>query len=242
LVIDDETNVRRMIRMALEANGYEVEEAASGASGLDIYADGSYFDAVILDQKMPGMDGLETLKRLRLRTPDAAVVMATAYGSIELAVDAMKAGATDFLKKPLTPEMLRGAVAAALAKRPPRAAPPSAAEPAIPADVWTVNGFFIRAVPAGHLDEANQHRFVVRHAGKGPEGEVVVFITEAVLARVARQIGRALPPDKAFWQQEAERALMNYLFREATLPPEQRLVIDRLSDETILRAREWPGK
>ena len=67
---------------------------------------------------MPGIDGLETLRQLKARVPEACVVMVTAFASIELAVDAMRLGATDFLRKPMTPEMLRGAVAAAMASRP----------------------------------------------------------------------------------------------------------------------------
>ena len=79
------------------------------------------FDAVLLDQKMPGLDGIETLRQIRGRAPAARVIMITAFGTIELAVEAMKLGATDFLRKPLTPEALRGALAAALSKAPPAA-------------------------------------------------------------------------------------------------------------------------
>ena len=78
----------------------------------------SEHDAVLLDQKMPGIDGLQTLKRLKERRAGGCVIMVTAFASIELAVDAMKLGATDFLRKPMTPETLRAAVAAALASRP----------------------------------------------------------------------------------------------------------------------------
>ena len=111
LIIDDETNIRRMMRLALEADGYEVEDAPDGMKGLELFGDGSRFDAVVLDQKMPGMDGIETLRQMLRKAPGATVIMATAFGSIELAVDAMKAGARDFLKKPLTPALLRDAVA-----------------------------------------------------------------------------------------------------------------------------------
>ena len=76
------------------------------------------YDAVLLDQRMPGLDGLETLRQIKQRAPDACVVMVTAYASIELAVDAMRLGATDFLRKPMTPETLRSATAAALARTP----------------------------------------------------------------------------------------------------------------------------
>lgn len=245
LVMDDETNIRRMIRLTLEADGYEVEDAADGKAGLDLYGDGSRFDAVVLDQKMPGMDGLETLKQIRRRTPDAAVVMATAFGSIELAVDAMKAGATDFLKKPLTPDTLRGAVLAAISKRPSPAAPRAGAtitsSAILPADAWTVNGFFIRALSAPDIAPINLHRFSVRHASKGPRGDVVVALNEREMSRIGLLTGRTLPPSRGFWQHQAERALMDYLYREAALPPSGRLAIDRLSDDTVLQARDWTG-
>ena len=155
--------------------------------------------------------------------------MATAYGSLELAVDALRAGATDFLKKPLTPDLLRGAMLAALAKRTP-AAPPNVPAPPqperSPADVWTVNGFFIRALPSDDAGSANEHRFAVKHAGKGPGGEVVVVISEPEMTRVTRLAGRAIPPGGTFWQKQAERALMNFLFLEATLPPDGRMAIN----------------
>lgn len=242
LVIDDETNIRRMIRLTLESDGYEVEDAADGAAGLELFGDGSGFDAVVLDQKMPKMDGLETLRQIRRRAADTAVVMVTAFGSIELAVDAMKAGATDFLKKPLTPDLLRGAVLAAISKRPPRAGRTDTTVPRGPieqADVWTVNGFFIRAIPAENAHPANEHRFSVRHAGKGPHGDVTVVLSEPEMSRISRLTGRQLPLSRAFWRKQAERALMNYMFREAVLPPGSRLAIDRLSDDTVLVARDW---
>ena len=118
LIVDDEPHIRQMMRLTLEAAGSEIDETASGEDALSQYGGPGVHDVVLLDQKMPGIDGLHTLKRLKERTSDARVVMVTAFGSIELAVDAMKLGATDFLRKPMTPENLRGAVAAAVANRP----------------------------------------------------------------------------------------------------------------------------
>ena len=119
-----------MMRLTLEAAGYEVDEAASGEEGLARFGDGHEYAAVLLDQKMPGIDGLQTLRQLKERVPGACVIMVTAFASIDLAVDAMRLGATDFLRKPMTPETLRGAVAAAIASRPrtPIAAAPAGAD------------------------------------------------------------------------------------------------------------------
>ncbi|HYV00333.1 MAG TPA: response regulator, partial [Pyrinomonadaceae bacterium] len=147
LIIDDEENIRRVTRLTLQAAGYEVGEAADGERGLEAFGDGSSWDAVLLDQRMPGMDGLETLRHIKNRQPEARVIMATAYASIELAVDAMKLGATDFVRKPMTPEIVRNAVSAALAKqqRVHEAMTPSktevAAQPLI--QIITMNGFTI---------------------------------------------------------------------------------------------------
>ena len=127
LIIDDEENIRRVTRLTLQAAGYEVGEAGDGERGLEAFGNGSAWDAVLLDQRMPGMDGLETLRQIKERQPDARVIMSTAYASIELAVDAMKLGATDFVRKPMTPEILRNAVAASLSKQPsiPRTSAPA---------------------------------------------------------------------------------------------------------------------
>src|SRR5438046_1134509 len=90
LIIDDEPHIRHMMRLTLEAAGYQVDEAADGQAGLDHYGDGAGYAAVVLDQKMPGLDGLETLARIKEHTSDARVLMVTAFASIELAVDAMR--------------------------------------------------------------------------------------------------------------------------------------------------------
>src|ERR1700752_5412467 len=147
LIIDDEENIRRVTRLTLQAAGYEVGEAGDGYSGQEVFGNGSNWDAVLLDQRMPGMDGLETLRQINQRDSNARVIMATAYASIELAVDAMKLGATDFVRKPMTPEILRNAVAAALAKQPRLPTPPvppspeDSTEPLI--QIITMNGFTI---------------------------------------------------------------------------------------------------
>ena len=106
LIIDDEAHIRRMMRLTLETAGYEVGEAADGLQGLEAFGDDTTWDAVLLDQRMPGMDGLETLRHLKERGPEARIIMVTAFASIELAVEAMKLGATDFVRKPMTPEIL----------------------------------------------------------------------------------------------------------------------------------------
>ncbi|HEV2836291.1 MAG TPA: response regulator, partial [Pyrinomonadaceae bacterium] len=155
LIIDDEDHIRRMMRLTLETAGYAVGEAGDGVTGVDLYGEGTYWDLVVLDQRMPGIDGLETLRRLKERNPTVRVVMATAYASIELAVDAMKLGAADFVRKPMTPDTFRNAVAAALAKPEPIRSVSSVA----PIETVTMNGFSILDPGEENWQLPEQRRF-----------------------------------------------------------------------------------
>lgn len=245
LVVDDEDHLRRVMRLTLEASGYQVEEAADGESALRLFGDGDRFDATLLDQRMPGsMDGLETLRRMKLQRKDAVVIMVTAYATVDLAVDAMKLGATDFVRKPMTPDTLRNAVAAALAKRE-QAAPDTTGGPATPAvsepEVWTTNGFFVRRMAhdtAGDRTTAEYH-FVVRRGKESAGSDVVVTFDPDVLARVARESRRTLSPGGAFWARQAERALVNHLWIEAEIPEEGRLVVNRATGTMVNEAMSW---
>jgi len=241
LIIDDEPHIRQMMRLTLEAAGYQVDEADDGQSGVDRFGDGTQYDAVLLDQRMPGLDGLETLKQIKKRAPTACVVMVTAYASIELAVDAMRFGATDFLRKPMTPETLRSATAAALASRPSpppaRSAGPRASGP-FDITVVTMNGFQIhRAEPAatGSAD----HRFRVKHLADGTEFAVTVSIDPEAVERVARLTHRRLEPSGAFWRLQAERLLSAYVWSEGKGPADGRLSVRDLSREDLDVAARW---
>ena len=114
LIIDDEEHIRRMMRLTLEAAGYEVGEASDGEEGLRLYGDGSTWNAVVLDQRMPGIDGLETLRRLKKQTPNARVVMATADVQASTRELALERGAIAFVTKPLVADVVLQAVSAAL--------------------------------------------------------------------------------------------------------------------------------
>ncbi|GJM34503.1 MAG: sigma-54-dependent Fis family transcriptional regulator [Saprospiraceae bacterium] len=99
LVVDDEQSIRRTLRDILEFEKYEVEEAADGVECLVKLKKGK-FDALILDIKMPQMDGMEALDRIQLLAPDTPVIMISGHANIDTAVDAVKRGAFDFISKP----------------------------------------------------------------------------------------------------------------------------------------------
>jgi two-component system response regulator AtoC len=99
LVIDDEQNMRHLLSVLLEKEGYKVSLAADGQQGLAALK-GTRFDVVLCDIRMPEMDGLELLEELKRQGIDIPVIMMSAFGTVELAVQAMKKGAYDFVTKP----------------------------------------------------------------------------------------------------------------------------------------------
>jgi two-component system, NtrC family, nitrogen regulation response regulator NtrX len=109
LVVDDETGIREAIRMTLEYEGYRVDEARSGQDGLD-KATKTPYDAILLDIKMPVLDGMEVLENLREQRVPAPVIMVSGHGDISTAVECTKRGAFDFLEKPLNRDKLLLAV------------------------------------------------------------------------------------------------------------------------------------
>jgi nitrogen regulation protein NR(I) len=99
LIIDDERSIRVGLKGLLTKEGYEVAAAESGDEALRLL-DNQFFALALTDLRMPGMDGLTLLQRIKARRPDTVVMMMTAYGSEKIAVEAMKAGAHDYIVKP----------------------------------------------------------------------------------------------------------------------------------------------
>jgi DNA-binding response OmpR family regulator len=126
LIVEDEPNVRLVFRTALESNEYLLATAADGEMALR-YLNHDPADLVLLDLQMPGMGGMEVLRRLREAGNAVPVVIVTAHDGVPNVVQAMRLGAIDFVSKPITPEALRKVVAEVLARH---AAAPKAARPA----------------------------------------------------------------------------------------------------------------
>jgi FixJ family two-component response regulator len=116
LVVDDEKNIRLTVRGALSSLDLETEGAVNGEEALAKMTEAEY-GMVLLDLKMPGMDGLEVLRRIRDQYPAVPVALITAHGTIETAVEAMKLGAVDFLQKPFAPQEIRDLVSRVLRRQ-----------------------------------------------------------------------------------------------------------------------------
>lgn len=113
LIIDDEKDIRTALTGILEDEGYQILSAESGVEGIEC-ARQDLPDLILLDIWMPGMDGLETLERLKVLLPQVTVIMISGHGTIETAVRATKLGAFDFIEKPLSLEKVLISVANAL--------------------------------------------------------------------------------------------------------------------------------
>lgn len=116
LVIDDEEGIRAGCRRALEPEGYIVETAATGQEGLRRFREGN-FDLVLIDVVLPDMRGVDLLAPILEKDPDVVCVVITGYATVELAVQAIRSGAYDFLSKPFTADVLRMTVVQGLERR-----------------------------------------------------------------------------------------------------------------------------
>lgn len=234
LIIDDEKNIRMMVQLALEQVGHTVELAADGPEGLGKFGDAANVDLVLLDQRMPGMEGLDVLREIRKQSLSSKVIMITAFGTIDLAVDAMKAGATDFLRKPFTAETLRNAVQSALtgiqAEQPTQATPASGAS----VTYWsaTMNGYSINSSPnAGVWQDGNlSYALGIRN----PAGQIQpcsVLIRSDVIDLIKDRFGnRELPGDR-FWRNLCSHVMADYIWQNSEVPSDNSIQILTLSNE-----------
>ena len=109
LLVDDEEEFVETLAERMRTRGMEVSTSNSGADALQL-VDEEDFDVVVLDLKMPGIDGLEALKRIKHRRPDIQVVLLTGYASVANGVEAIKEGALEFLEKPVDLASLTDAI------------------------------------------------------------------------------------------------------------------------------------
>ena len=116
LLLEDEFSVAQGLQMVLQEAGYDVDLALTGKKALDIIETNS-FDGLVADLRLPDIDGMGVIQRLKEKQPDTAVVVITGYASVSSAVDAIKLGAFDYLPKPFTEDEVKAAVAEALRVR-----------------------------------------------------------------------------------------------------------------------------
>ena len=116
LLVDDEEDFLSTLAERLEARGLKVNTVTSGEQAV-AKAEKEGFDLIVLDLAMPGMDGLETLKRIKAKQPDAEIIILSGQGSIKTSIEAMKLGAEDFIEKPVNISELLDKISEAKDKR-----------------------------------------------------------------------------------------------------------------------------
>jgi len=220
-----------MIKLALAHAGYEVETACDGPEGLKKFSDGKGWDLVLLDQRMPGMTGIDAEREIFKRCPTAKLILITGFGTIDLALEAIQAGASDFLRKPFATDTLRSSVQAVLDR-------PIQKMAAVPVGMackeftrTTINGFSFE-LDNRSVDESSGGIicvFQVNHA-KAPAVKVRVVLHAYVMELVkAYSDSESVPGDNQFWQAMCEEALANYLWQNAEPPADKLLQIEDLS-------------
>lgn len=115
LLVDDEESIRNMMRMTLELDGYSVLTAADGPSALTIFQE-ELPDVVLLDVRMPGMDGVEALRRIKEINRDAEVIIISGHGDMDMAIKCLRMEASNFLTKPVSEEILSLSIKRSLEK------------------------------------------------------------------------------------------------------------------------------
>lgn len=233
LVIDDETNIRTMIRLTLEHSGYAVDIAEDGEKGLAAFKKDPTYDLVLVDYRMPGMSGTDVQTAIQKVSPKTHVIIITAYGTIDLAMDAIHAGASDFLRKPFTADTLRQTVKRALetAKTSGLAVPID--KVCKPFTRTNINGFSLQVdEDATHrdTDDGSVHAHFIVHRGDTIHQKVTVLLETYVIELAKAHLDvEVVPGGESFWRALCEEALADHLWREAQVPPDGELHIQDLS-------------
>ncbi|MBI3098121.1 MAG: sigma-54-dependent Fis family transcriptional regulator [Planctomycetes bacterium] len=184
LLVDDEKDFRISVAEVLRASGHEVGEAGTAEAGLDRIR-GEVFDAVIADLRMPGRSGIDLLKQAALRLPDAILVVMTAFGSLETAIEALRLGAHDYLLKPIPLEALRRKIEALLQHR-----------AALAENRWLRRALAAEAPPAGLVGESPLLQEALRLIARvAPTGSTVLITGETGTGKelVARAVHEGSP-------------------------------------------------
>lgn len=233
LIVDDEAELRTLVRAALEKDGHRVLEAGTEAEALRTLTTETV-DLTLIDWVLPGRSGLELQTEILARDPAARTILITGFGTIETALRCIKSGARDFLRKPFTPEALRAAVAATLAREG-RDAP-----------VATVRREFVRTNVNGYAFELDRVEIdpplgdvrccfnVLDQSGGNSDVEVVLpgYVQELAKALIDVE---TLPCGERFWTKMCEEELARYLWHHDGPPADGTL---RIEDVTPGQ-REW---
>ncbi|MEJ2211807.1 MAG: response regulator transcription factor [Anaerolineae bacterium] len=233
LVVEDEATTRKAVTRALELAGYEAQSVASGEQAL-AWLDGNRCDLMLLDLRMPGMDGVEVMNRTRQAHPELLVIVLTAHATVESAIEAVRAGAADYLLKPCSLRDIQDAVSRALERQRERLRRQHLIQVMAEAlHALQAEEARDRSVPAGDLErflqrgrvslDRHKRLAVVRGAGAGDGGHAELTENEAALLAVLMAA-----PGRTFSCRELARQALGYDLAEAEAQDIVRPHISRL--------------
>ena len=235
LIIDDECNIRMMMRVALSHSGFQVSVAADGVEGLQLFGDGSNFDLVLLDQRMPNMPGIEVQREIARRCPEMRVVVMTAFGTLDLALQAIEAGAQDFVRKPFTTDILRSAVRSALVKGQVCRSTTSGLNPICTLfNRTTINGFSYEYESEAASTVGDRSLIYRVMFGLEPPAVSAVTVTASAQKLITDSLHMAeLPGGEKFWRALAQEVLASQFWNEAQLPVGGEIRVDELNTHLV---------
>ncbi len=238
LVIDDEKNVRDMVHLALANVGHEVQSAADAQSGLELFGDGSQWDLIVLDQRLPNdQEGTQVFAKMRNLRPQTRALLITAYSSVNVAIESIKAGVVSILRKPFSTDQLRLAVTDALLKVPKPATAVNTDDIMDAISRTTPTGLVFNVVESHFDDKRKQWQIDIDvQLPDGSANSVNVFVPRYTI-ELAKALAdcEAMPGNERFWTALAEEALAHYSHVEGKLPPDNHLEVQDID----LHLQRW---
>ena len=171
LIVDDDQDIRLLLDRFLSKNKFTPQTAADGETAIQLLKEQA-FDLVLCDFKLPDINGLELIQKIKILRAEAAIIVITGYSDVKVAVQAIKLGAYDYVTKPLYPDEILLTIQQAIKSRTSRQQPPTEKESTPPAGLH-----YRRESAVQGVDEAHQahcaHRYVGDHSGRNGHREGV---------------------------------------------------------------------
>lgn len=229
LVIDDERNVREMIHLALENIGHAVKSASDADSGMEEFGDGLNWDLIVLDQRLPHeQEGTQLLAKMQKKNPKTRALLITAYSSVNVAIESIKAGVVAILRKPFSTDQLRLAVANALQKEPKPATAVNTDDIMEAISRKTTCGIVFNTTESTYEEKAKEWRISIEAQSADGEVKMVHVYVPQYTIELAKALAdcEAMPGNERFWTALAEEALAHYCQIEGQTPPDGKLIVE----------------
>jgi DNA-binding response OmpR family regulator len=228
LIVDDEKCILQMMELVLQNAGYETTTANSGKDALEKFGTGSSFDLVVLDFKMPDLNGIEVETEMLRRDPSTKVLIVSGFGGTATAMEVLNRGASDFLRKPFAPEALRDAVRNTL-ERDQKQSPLNAVCREFSRQ--GINGFSFELEKVEEDDQFGDitYFFEVQREGDNPR------FVKVIVTAIAQELVKAyidsdsVPCGKRFYEALAEETLANHLRKESSVPSSAQILVEDIS-------------